>query len=196
MKRHSRLTLVSAIAVLFLLAALAAAVAQSGNPPTAAPAKAETPPVPPPEVLVILVRSTLIALHHANATGNYTVLRDLAAPGFQAANSAAQLGQIFANLRAQRVDLAPVVLVTPELTQTPEIGKDGMLKLVGVIPAQPQRIAFQLAFQPVGGFWRPFGIAIDLIAAEKDKSAEKPATATSAAASPPAAKLAPSTKQK
>jgi len=33
--------------------------------------------------VLILVRSTLLALDHANKSGNYTVLRDIAAPAFQ-----------------------------------------------------------------------------------------------------------------
>jgi hypothetical protein len=183
------------VAGLVLLAVVAApASAQTSAPAAAAPAKVQPPSMPTPEVLIVLVRSTIMALHHANITGNYTVLRDLAAPGFQAANSAARLGEIFANLRAQQIDLAPVVLITPELVQSPAIGDDGMLRLTGIVPAQPQRIAFQLAFQPVNGFWRQFGIAINAIAAEKDKAAEKPAAA--APASPPAAKPAASSKQK
>ena len=40
----------------------------------------------------------LIALDQANKTGNYTVLRDLGSPAFQA-NTAARLGEIFAGLR-------------------------------------------------------------------------------------------------
>ena len=37
--------------------------------------------------VLILIRSTLLALDDANKTGNYSVLRDLGAPGFQLANS-------------------------------------------------------------------------------------------------------------
>ena len=44
--------------------------------------------------VLILVRTSLLALDQANKTGNYTVLRDLGAPGFQA-NSAARLGRDF-----------------------------------------------------------------------------------------------------
>ena len=36
--------------------------------------------VPTDDVLLILIRATLIALNQANVTGNYTVLRDLGAP--------------------------------------------------------------------------------------------------------------------
>jgi hypothetical protein len=61
----------------------------------------------------ILIRSTLIALDHANRTGNYTVLRDLGAPGFQTANTAARLSEIFANLRAQNADLSGVAVIEP-----------------------------------------------------------------------------------
>ena len=62
---------------------------------------------------LILIRSTLIALDHANRTGNYTVLRDLGAPGFQTANTAARLSEIFANLRAQNADLSGVAVIEP-----------------------------------------------------------------------------------
>jgi hypothetical protein len=43
------------------------------------------------------IRSALLALDQANKTGNYTVLRELGAPGFQAANTAARLSEIFAS---------------------------------------------------------------------------------------------------
>ena len=33
--------------------------------------------------VLMLIRSSLLALDHANKTGNYTVLRDIGAPGFQ-----------------------------------------------------------------------------------------------------------------
>jgi hypothetical protein len=42
--------------------------------------------------VIILIRETLIALDQANKTGNYTVLRDLGAPAFQA-NSARGLAK-------------------------------------------------------------------------------------------------------
>jgi hypothetical protein len=119
------------VASLFFGAVLMADAAAQVSPPAKDPALAAPPPaakrpvVPAPEALLIMVRSTLIALHHGNVTGNYTVLRDLAAPGFQAANSAASLGQIFGNLRAQRIDLAPALLLTPELVQGPAIGVSG-----------------------------------------------------------------------
>jgi hypothetical protein len=46
--------------------------------------------VPPAEVLLVLIRTTLLALNQAVQTGNFTVLRDLGSPDLQAANSPAQ----------------------------------------------------------------------------------------------------------
>ena len=77
--------------------------------------------MPSAETLVILIRSSLLALAHANETGNYTVLRDLAAPTFQNANTAARLSAIFASLREQNVDLQIAAAVTPQLMQEPLI---------------------------------------------------------------------------
>lgn len=42
------------------------------------------------------------------------VLRDLAAPSFQAKNSAADLAPIFAALRARHIDLFAVALIGPQ----------------------------------------------------------------------------------
>src|SRR5262249_54607445 len=54
--------------------------------------------------VLILIRTALLALDQANKTGNYTVLRDLGAPDFQA-NTAARLAEIFAQQRRDNVDL-------------------------------------------------------------------------------------------
>ena len=92
--------IVAGIALATLFSAEAAAQsAPPAAPGNQAPAAATSPApkqlvVPAPEVLLMMIRSTLIALHHGNITGNYSVLRELSAPGFQTANSAASLSQI------------------------------------------------------------------------------------------------------
>ena len=60
--------------------------------------------------VLILIRSTLLALDQANKTGNYTVLRDLGAPAFQT-NTAARLGEIFAKQRSDNLDLSGVAAI-------------------------------------------------------------------------------------
>ena len=112
------------------------------------------------EQALYLIRSTLLTLNDANRSGNYTVLRDLAAPGFQAKNSAADLSRIFADLRNRRVDLFAVALLAPRLSTPPNLEKDGMLRLTGEFPTRPLRIRFDLLFQDVAKQWKLFGISV------------------------------------
>jgi hypothetical protein len=154
------------------MASASAATAQTKAPfsdrwqtvPANPPAKPTAPqaqklPVPIEQALY-LIRSALLTLNDANRSGNYSVLRDLAAPDFQAKNSAADLAQIFSNLRRQHVDLHPAALLAPQLTAAPALDEKGMLRLTGHFPTRPLQINFDLLFQNTGGEWRLFGISI------------------------------------
>lgn len=112
------------------------------------------------EQALYLIRATLLTLNDANRSGNYTVLRDLAAPGFQAKHTAADLAQIFIDLRRRNFDLAAVALAGPQLSTAPYIDPDKMLRLTGYFPTRPLQINFDLIFQNVGGHWRLFGISV------------------------------------
>ena len=163
------------LAAIFAFLALAfpiSSIAQTATP--AAVQQGEKVAIPQPEALVLLIRTTLIALNQANQTGNYTVLHALAAPGFQASASADQLIQSFAPLRAANLDLSPVAVVTPELNQAPVFTKEGLLRLTGRFPTKPVQINFDLAFQPIAGRWLMTGIAIDPVQLVAEKSAEPP----------------------
>ena len=112
------------------------------------------------EQALYLVRSTLLTLNDANRSGNYTVLRDLAAPDFQARNTAADLAQTFSDLRRRNFDLYGAALLAPQLTVVPALDQSGMLHLAGYIPTRPQQINFDLVFQVVGNRWRLYSISI------------------------------------
>jgi len=94
--------------------------------------------------VLILIRSALLALDQANKTGNYTVLRDLGAPDFQA-NSAARLAEIFAQQRRDNVDLSGVAVIDPQLTLLPQIEANGMMHMAGFFPSVPTQVNFELA---------------------------------------------------
>lgn len=112
------------------------------------------------EQALYLIRSTLLTLNDANRSGNYTVLHDLAAPDFQANNTAADLGQNFADLRHRNFDLYGVALLAPQFTESPSLDQNGLLRLAGYFATQPRQISFDLAYQNVSGEWRLFAIAI------------------------------------
>lgn len=160
-------------------AASKAAPAAPQKAPTqaASPAQpgAASPAIPDEFGLNILIRRTLLTLNDANQSGNYSVLHALAGPGFQAKNDPKKLSDVFAQLRGLKLDLAPIVYLTPRLVRKPELAQDGILRLTGFIPSKPQQINFDMAFQKVGDRWLLDGIAIQTT----------PAAAAAAPAPPP-----------
>ena len=186
--RHAR-TLLSLV-VLVSLALVLASSAQQPSPRDLRPPAADAqPPIPPfrpaapaagplqlPDGLkqAILIRTTLIALNHANLSGNYSVLRDLAAPGFQQANNPARLAEIFSSLRQRNLDLGPIAVVEPKLSRQPFIDDQGMLYLIGFFPTRPEQVNFELAFQSVAGQWRLFGISVNTAQAQPQADDSNP----------------------
>lgn len=157
-----------------LLLALAAAAASAGTAsaeqrrsPQPAPVPAPAPaPLPPVDLLIMdkLVWSTMAAVDQANVTGNYSVLRDLGAPSFQANNSAATLGGIFEQLRRQRIDLSNALIVAPTYQAGTAVLPSGALRAKGVFALRPTAIAFDLIYQNVAGQWRLLGVSIAPVA--------------------------------
>lgn len=169
--------LTAALACLMLALVAPAASAQSAprsgasshtapakDAPKRAPQQPQPQPSSPrmisPEQALYLIRSSLLTLNDANRTGNYTVLRDLAAPAFQARNSAADLALIFSDLRRRKFDLYAVATEAPELTAPPAVNENGLLVLAGYFPTRPKQIRFELVYQAVDNNWRLHSISV------------------------------------
>lgn len=135
-------------------------------------AQAAAPPVDRNGML-ILTRSALTALDQANKTGNYTVLRDLGAPAFQA-NTAARLAEIFAGLRQEGTDLSSALVLEPVLTTPPQAGADGVMRMAGYYPSYPRQLNFQIAYQPVGGVWMLYGVSVSTSAPAPTPTTPRP----------------------
>lgn len=127
---------------------------------TAARATVQQAVVPNDLQLLMMIKTTLIAFSQANVTGNYSVLRDLAAPTFQQTNSAARLSEIFRDERNKNLDLSPVVLLRPELLRRPSVDANGMLHVEGYFPSKPQMVHFMLVFQNVAERWRLVALGV------------------------------------
>jgi len=121
-----------------------------------------------------LVRSTLMMLNDANRSGNYTVLRDLAAPEFQRNNSAADLAQSFLDLRRRKFDLFAVSFSSPQFSPDPSVDSSGRVRLTGFFPTQPLQIRFDLTFESVDGQWKLFAISVATPEAPKQQSSLSP----------------------
>ena len=142
------------LALAFPLAAspLAAQQQQQVQPPPS------IRPVPDALEMSKLVWSTMLAVDHANRSGNYSVLRDISAQGFQINNNAAQLAQVFSGLRTQQVDLGNALLVPPTYTTAPQMVREDIFRVQGLFQLRPISIGFDLYFQWEQGRWKLFGI--------------------------------------
>jgi hypothetical protein len=194
---HSRRSLLRPLAAAVLtVVSLAGADAQAPKQQPAPKQQQQQPPAPKPAQIdrngvLILIRSTLLALDQANKTGNYTVLRDLGSPDFQA-NSAAQLAEIFVQQRRDNVDLSGVAVIEPQLTLLPQIEANGMMHMAGFFPSVPTQVNFELLYAPVGGRWRLFGLSVSFgqaapAAPQPPAAPQATAPAAPARPSPPAA---------
>lgn len=113
------------------------------------------------KLATLLIKNSLVAVNQGNLTGNYTVLRDLSSPGFRQLNSASDLGVIFANLRKNKIDLSPIVLMEPVISSAKFSKEQQQLRLKGHFPSEPVQIEFELVFQqanPAG--WLIHGVSI------------------------------------
>jgi hypothetical protein len=154
----------------------------------ARPAKSQTTPVasrspkaqiemPSREAMVIMIRSSLLALSQANQTNNYAVLNALGSDSFRANNSPARLSETFSAFRANNIDLAPVAMINPQLTAQPAM-VDGRLRLIGNFPTQPMQVNFDLTYEPTQAGWKIFGIAVNLNRVPQPAQTSKAAPAT------------------
>jgi hypothetical protein len=181
------------IVLLIALACASAGKAQAQTQkPKTAPTEAQAAPKPAQidrNGVLVLVRSALLALDQANKTGNYTVLRDLGAPGFQV-NTAARLSEIFAKQRNDNIDLSGVAVIDPQLNLLPQIEASGMMRMAGFFPSVPSQVNFELAFAPVNGQWRLFGLGVTI-----GQMTPTPPESAAPAPAPPAAAAAPITQK-
>ena len=166
-----------ALAFALILGAQAAAADQQGRPAAASAAPKPGEMQMSAVTLTVIIKDAIIALNHANMTGNYSVLRDMGTPVFRENFDQTALAAAFANLRARKIDLSPAYFLSPNLTKKPELNKDNELVLVGFFPTQPLQIQFELRFMQLDGRWRMAGIGVDAVPPSASQAAAAPAPA-------------------
>ena len=136
---------------------LALALSGAGASAQDAPAQAN---LVEPSYATALIRDVLAAVNHGNWTGNYTVLRDYAAPEFALANDPTRLAGLFTDVRAERLDLLPVMTTDPVMvdTQLSQSGRE--LRLTGYFPLEPRHVSFDLVFGLEGRRWLLLGVSV------------------------------------
>ncbi len=97
-----------------------------------------------------LITSSLIALNQANSTNNYSVLRELSSPTFQANNSNEDLQEIFAEIRNSNLDFSAIVNYEPVFEAEPVLDSQNNLLVKGYFPAA-LKIEFDFVYQLIDG---------------------------------------------
>jgi len=115
-------------------------------------------PVPGALELSKMIWSTMAAVDQANRSGNYTVLRDISAQGFQINNDPSKLAQVFAGIRNARIDIGDALLVAPTYLEAPKQVRADMFEVKGAFQLRPVAIYFDLYFQWEQGQWKLFVI--------------------------------------
>ncbi len=139
-----------------------------------ATAQSVQPSVPSAVALIKMVRMTMVAVHHANITGNYSVLRDLGTPSFAKANNAARLADIFRRWRRPDRNLDPVMVLKPVWLVNPIVDRRGVLSLKGYFRTTPLRVRFIMRFKPIAGRWRLEAISLKTFKPGKQPKGGKP----------------------
>jgi len=107
-----------------------------------------------------LVRSTLLALHHANVTGNFSVLRDLGSPSFRQRNNPGALYESFGAIRGLGIQFDDIAVLQPVFAQAPTIEGGKYLRVSGSFPTKPKAVTFELLFELVDRVWLIVGLSV------------------------------------
>jgi hypothetical protein len=141
--------------------------------------------------LIVLIKSTIMALQHANQTGNYSVLRDMGSPIFRERFDQAALTAVFSNLRSRGVNLVPVLFLAPNLSKQPEMLAGNELQLVGNFATQPLQIQYDMRFLFLDGVWRLNALSVDAVPVQQPVASAAPQVQNAAPQVQSAAAAAP-----
>ena len=131
--------------------------------PTAASPKFS---VPPPETLLLLVRTTMIGIDQANKTNNYSVLRGNWAARAEGIQYHAVGTNEHSSTTDEQVDLAPAACADADAHRAAEYLWKGLLILKGCL-TRPLRILFTFVYQKEHADWKPFGLSVGMMPAQK-----------------------------
>lgn len=151
--------------------AVALAVTWGGVVPAAAQR------VPDANVIEITVKRHLASFNDANVSGNYDVWHTTLSRPFRQQFSAERLKTAFKAFHDQQIDIAPILSLKPNFTETPRIDNEGALILKGTFETRPSRVIFDLRLLPAEGDWKLIAINVNV----------QPATAQQPGAAPNAA---------
>lgn len=136
---------------------------------TAAPASAQR--VPPDNVIEIMIKRHLASFNDANITGNYTVWHATLSLPFRQQFTPERLKAAFKDFHDKAIDIAPILVERPILSEPASIDNEGALILKGTFETRPSRVIFNLRMLPSDGIWKLIAIHVNVTPAEDQSGA-------------------------
>jgi len=109
-----------------------------------------------------MIKTALLTLNDAIVTGNFTVLHAKLAKPFRDQFSPDRLKQAFKTFVQEKVDWSVIAAKTPVATSETKIDSRGALILRGYFDTAPNRLNYELDFQPSEGEWKPIKLNVNL----------------------------------
>lgn len=116
--------------------------------------------VPGADAILVLVRTTLLTLNDAIATGNFSVMRDRSARTVRDGTTDGGLYAAHSTLVERKLNLSSVAILTPEITDVPSVSPDNKLVLRGIVRSEPVSVKFHLEYEYEDSRWLWSGISL------------------------------------
>ncbi len=126
----------------------------------ASPAEAQR--VPDNTAIEITIKRALASFNDANVTGNYDVFHATLSRPFRQQFTADRLREAFKTFQSQSIDISPVLVLSPVLSEPARIDKDGALLLKGAFETRPSRVMFDMRLLAVDGDWKLVAIHVNV----------------------------------
>lgn len=200
------------LAIFAALCTASAAFGQQAAPPPSgksAPIKSAKPqaqkapdtrPVPlegkNAAVLSLMVRSALIALDHANRTGDYSVFHAMLVPAQRNRFTPADYAEHYAPLRKAKLALLPALAAKMQFTKPPHLDKGGLLHIEGRFLTQPKNLGFRTVFMQENKEWMLLTLKVGTIEPPPSPLASAPLAPSASGQAAASASAAPAPAQR
>ena len=118
---------------------------------------------PPDHIIEIVIKRNLLSFNDANLTGNYDVWHATLSRPFRQQFTADRLKTAFKAFHDQQIDIAPIVVQRPVLSEPARIDREGALLLKGTFETRPSRVAFEMRLLPAEGDWKLIAINVNVM---------------------------------
>jgi hypothetical protein len=142
-----------------------------------------------------MVRSAIVALDHANRTGDYSVFHALLVPAQRNRFTPADYAEHYAPLRKAKLVLLPALAAQMQFTKPPHLDKGGLLHMEGRFLTQPKNLGYRAVFMQENKEWMLLTLKVGTIDPPSPPLASAPTAPSASGAARASVSAAPAPAQ-